>query len=284
VNKNEALEATVKKLVLKRYSERTINTYKSLLLRFFNFYPGREVNSICKNDIQRYLLELIRLGYSESMQNQAINAIKFYYEQLLGQPRTFYTADRPKRERKLPTVLSTFEIKSILEQVKNIKHKSILSLIYSSGLRISEALDLKINDIDSYRMLIHIRGAKGKKDRMVILSEAALQLLRKYYLKYKPNKWLFEGQSGGQYSNTSCQSILKRAVKKAGIRKHVTLHTLRHSFATHLLENGTDLRYIQSLLGHNSSKTTEIYTHVSQVYLQNIRSPLDLDLGNDKFD
>ena len=151
-------------------------------------------------------------------------------------------------------------------------------------MRISEGLHLKINDIDSDRMLIHIKGAKGKKDRMVILSEAALQLLRKYYLEYKPIKWLFEGQSGEQYSNTSCQSILKRAVKKAGIRKHVTLHTLRHSFATHLLENGTDLRYIQSLLAHNSSKTTEIYTHVSQAHLQNIKSPFDSNLGNDKFD
>ena len=149
-------------------------------------------------------------------------------------------------------------------------------VIYSSGLRISELLNLKINDIDSKRMLIHIKGSKGRKDRLVILSEVALKMLRKYYIEYKPMDWLFEGASGGQYSTTSCRAIWKRAVSSTGIKKHVTLHTLRHSFATHLLENGTDIRYIQSLLGHSSSRTTEIYTHVSLTHLQKIKSPLDL--------
>ena len=276
MNRSEAIEAAVKRLVLKRYSNSTIKTYKSLLLRFFNFYSGLEINSICRNDIQRYLLQLVESGYSESMQNQAINAIKFYFEQVLGRPRTFYNAERPKRTRRLPVILSKKEVISIIKGVKNIKHKSILMVIYSSGLRVSEALNLELKDINSHRMLIHVKGAKGKKDRMVILSQITLRLLRKYYISYRPGKWLFEGYNGSKYSSRSCQEIFKRAILKAGIKKNVTLHTLRHSFATHLLEAGTDLRHIQVLLGHNSSKTTEIYTHVSDMYIRNIRSPLDI--------
>ena len=275
----EAIEAIEKRLKIKRYSRSTIRTYRSLLTKFFNFYSDMEIDKINREDIQRYLLHLIDNGYSESLQNQAINAIKFFYEQVLDNPRTIYKAERPKREKRLPIVLSPEEVRSIFDQIDNIKHRTILMVIYSSGLRISELLNLKINDIDSKRMLIHIKGSKGKKDRLVILSEVALKMLRKYYIDYKPKYWLFEGANGGIYSSSSCQAILKRAVSSAGIKKHVTLHTLRHSFATHLLENGTDLRYIQSLLGHNSSRTTEIYTHVSQTHLQKIKSPLDLISG-----
>lgn len=273
---NEAIELTEKRLKIKRYSESTVKTYKSLLSNFFNYYSDQEIDKINRNDIQAYLLHLIDSGYSESLQNQAINAIKFFYEKVLNHPRTIYKAERPKREKRLPTVLSSGEVRSIFNQVENIKHKTILVVIYSSGFRISELLNLKINDIDSKRMLIHIKGSKGRKDRLVILSEVALKMLRQYYIDYKPKTWLFEGANSGKYSASSCRSILKRAVLKAGIKKHVTLHTLRHSFATHLLESGTDIRYIQSLLGHNSSRTTEIYTHVSQTHLQKIKSPLDL--------
>ena len=276
MNLNQAIEETEKRLKIKRYSKSTIKTYKSLLINFFNYYSELEIDKINRDDIQLYLLHLIDAGYSESMQNQAINAIKFFYENVLDHPRTIYKAERPKREKRLPTVLSPSEVRSILNQVKNTKHKTILVVIYSSGLRISELLNLKINDIDSNRMLIHIKGSKGRKDRLVILSEVALKMLRNYYIEYKPKTWLFEGVNGSQYSTTSCRAILGRAVKNSGIKKHVTLHTLRHSFATHLLENGTDLRYIQSLLGHSSSRVTEIYTHVSQAHLRNIKSPLDL--------
>lgn len=218
---------------------------------------------------------LVRMGYSISMQDQVINAIKFFYEMILERPREYYHVERPRNERKLPVVLSGEEVREILIQVKNIKHKCLLMLIYSGGLRIGEALNLKPTDIDSKRMLIHIRTSKGNKDRYVTLSKHLLDILRIYYKAYKPKKWLFEGPNGNQYSYRSSVNIFNRAVSKAGIKKQVSLHTLRHSFATHLLEDGTDLRIIQVLLGHNSSKTTEIYTHVSGAQLQKIKSPLD---------
>ena len=172
-------------------------------------------------------------------------------------------------------MISQKDISSIFEKIENLKHKSILYTIYSGGLRISELVNLKISDIDSERNLITIRDAKGKKDRVTLLSKNLLILLRKYYLEYKPKEYLFESPDSGKYSVRSVDKILKRAVSQTNIRKKVTVHTLRHSFATHLLEQGTDLRYIQSLLGHNSSKTTEIYTHVTKRGLENIVSPLD---------
>lgn len=272
---NEAIKAVVDKLTVMRYSESTISTYRSLLRNFLLYYQCKSPEEIDKDDIMDYLLHLIDNGASTSLQNQAINAIKFYYEKVLGYPKEYYFIDRPKKEYKLPTVLSLEEVKLIFQNVMNLKHKCILMLIYSAGLRIGEALNLQIEDIDSKRMLIHIRSAKGKKDRIVPLSEKILKLLRIYYKAYKPKKLLFEGMDGGKYSNRSAQNIINRAVKKTGIKKKVTLHTLRHSYATHLLEAGTDLRYIQVLLGHRNSKTTEIYTHVSQSSLQNIKSPLD---------
>ena len=206
----------------------------------------------------------------------------FYYEQVLGGKRKFYFLDRPKKEKRLPVVLSEPEVVRIFAQMENLKHKCLLMLIYSAGLRIGEALNLKVADIDSARGQVSIRGAKGNKDRMSLLSASLLPLLRDYYQQYQPKKYLFEGMGVGKYSARSAQAVLKRAVQKAKIQKKVTLHTLRHSFATHLLENGTDLRYIQTLLGHNSSRTTEIYTHVSTKALRDIRSPLDkLNLGTE---
>jgi len=183
---------------------------------------------------------------------------------------------RPKRSKLLPNVLSKEEIKLILNAHGNIKHKTMLSLIYACGLRRSELLHLKPADIDSMRGIVIIRQAKGKKDRIAPLSEKILILLREYYAISKPKIWLFEGQNvGEQYSEQSLQSVLKQALQKVGNTKPVTLHWLRHSYATHLLESGTDLRYIQELLGHSSSKTTEIYTHVSTKSLQQIKSPFD---------
>jgi integrase/recombinase XerD len=183
---------------------------------------------------------------------------------------------RPKRSKVLPNVLSKEEIKLILNAHSNIKHKMMLSLIYSCGLRRSELINLKPQDIDSKRNIVLLKNAKGKKDRITPLSPIILEMLRNYYNGYKPKTWLFEGQIvGEQYSEQSLQSVLKQALQKAGITKPVTLHWLRHSYATHLLESGTDLRYIQELLGHSSSKTTEIYTHVSTKSIQQIKSPFD---------
>jgi Site-specific recombinase XerD len=213
---------------------------------------------------------------SESYQNIVINAIKFYYERVLGGQRKIYLVERPRREKRLPVVLSCDEVISILNCTENIKHKALLMLVYSAGLRISEAINMKITDIDSKRMQIHIRDSKGKKDRYTILSEKVLEVLRIYYKAYKPKQWVFEGTSNdGRYSVRSIQSVLKASVEKAGITKQVTLHTLRHSFATHLLEEGTDLRYIQSLLGHGSSKVTEVYTNITTSGFSKIKSPLD---------
>jgi site-specific recombinase XerD len=175
----------------------------------------------------------------------------------------------------LPNVLSKEDVIAIIAATTNLKHKALLALIYSAGLRISEALAMQPKDIDSKRMLIHVKNAKGKKDRYTLLSEKVLVILREYYNIYQPKTYLFEGQAGGAYSSRSAQTVLKLAVKKAGIDKPVSLHTLRHSFATHLLESGTDLRYIQDLLGHSSPKTTMIYTHVSSSSLKKIKNPFD---------
>ena len=194
----------------------------------------------------------------------------------MGGRRKFYFIDRPNKEKTLPSVLSTQEVIDILKQTENIKHKAILMTIYSAGLRISESINLKFKDIDSDRMQIRVEQGKGKVDRYSLLSKRTLMILREYYKQYRSTVWLFEGvKKGEQYSTRSIQQVFQDAVHKAGITKDVSVHTLRHSFATHLLENGTDLRYIQSLLGHANSKTTEIYTHITTKGFDQIKSPLD---------
>ena len=264
------------KLSIKRYSPNTMKTYLNCFKEFINYYSSIELSDIKEEHIKQYLLYLIEAKkVSSSYQNQMINSIKFYYEQVLGKERKFYYIDRPFKEHKLPSVLSIEEVKKIIAQIENIKHKCMILLLYSAGLRISELIHLKLGDIDSKRMLIHVKSAKGQKDRMALLSEKVLIYLREYFLVYKPRDYLFEGQMGGAYATRSVQEIFQRACAKAGIKKKASLHTLRHSFATHLLENGTDLRYIQVLLGHSSSKTTEIYTHITRKGMENIKSPLD---------
>ena len=260
----------------KRYSESTKRTYMSYYSDFITCFESREISDIQQNEINDYILKLIReKDISGSQQNQRINSIKFYYEKVLGREKQYFSIIRPRKEKKLPNVLSKEEIRLILNSIDNIKHKSIIGVIYSGGLRRGEVLKLRVEDIDSQRMLIKIRGAKGKKDRYTLLSNRILIDLREYYKKHKPTKWLFEGVGDEQYSAESVANILKKAVKKSGLIKRITPHMLRHSFATHLLEQGTDLRYIQVLLGHSSSKTTEIYTHVSNSNLRNISNPLD---------
>lgn len=266
----------VEKLKELRYSGQTIKTYSALFEEFINYYHKKEIARIDEPMIKAYLRYLVtERKVSTSYQNQAINAIKFYYERILGGQRKIYFIDRPRREKILPSVLSEEEVAGIFQSIDNIKHKAILMTIYSAGLRISELIHLKISDIDSKRMQIRVEQSKGKKDRYTLLSTKALEVLRIYFRKYKPQTWLFEGQKGEQYSARSIQNILKKAVAATGITKPVTVHTLRHSFATHLLENGTDLRYIQNLLGHESSKTTEIYTHITTRGFDKIKSPLD---------
>ena len=265
------------KLVELRYSQKTIKLYTGLFEEFINYYPTYDIKTIDEPMIIKFLRYLVtERKISITYQNQSINAIKFYYEKVLGGQRKFYFIDRPKKEKALPSVLSTEEVKALLNATENIKHKAILMTIYSAGLRISEAISLKIKDIDSERMQIRVEQAKGKRDRYTLLSEKTLQVLRTYFKEYRPQTWLFEGlKLGEQYSTRSIQNIFQASVQKAGIIKDVSVHTLRHSFATHLLENGTDIRYIQSLLGHSSSKTTEIYTHITTKGFDQIKSPLD---------
>lgn len=269
-------ESMLLKLQELRYSSQTIKTYKSLFEELINHYPTTEINKIDEQQIIAFCQYLvIDRKVSASYQNQAINAIKFYYEKVLGGQRKFYFLERPGKEKSLPTVLNTEEITVILRATNNLKHRAILTVIYSAGLRIGELVQLKIKDIDSSRMQIRIEQGKGKKDRYTLLSPKTLDLLRIYFKAYQPKEYLFEGQEGGQYSARSIQTFFREISKKVGIKKRVSVHTLRHSFATHLLENGTDLRYIQALLGHESSKTTEVYTHVTTKGFEQIKSPLD---------
>ncbi|WP_339634496.1 site-specific tyrosine recombinase/integron integrase [Bizionia echini] len=269
-------EVYLQKLELKKYSNNTVRLYVKLFEEFINHFFDKDIDHINELDIRDYLKLLVTSKRSNSYINQSINSIKFYYEVVMGMPNRLYRIDRPRKKKKLPVVLSKDQIKLLIDSTNNLKHKCIVSLLYSSGLRRSELLNLKINDIDSSRMLIHVTDAKGNKDRYTILSINALKDLREYYKQWKPQEYLFEGIKNKQYSTGSVGKIISAAAIKAGIRKHVTPHTLRHSFATHLLENGTDLRYIQLLLGHNSTKTTEIYTHVAKSSFDSIENPLDL--------
>lgn len=264
-------------LLSRRYSDSTIITYSEALKSFLTFYNDKAVAEITNQDIVTYNNDhILKNNLSESYQNQIVNAIKLFFTTIRETKIEIDKIHRPKRAKVLPNVLSKEEIKLILNAHSNIKHKTMLSLIYSCGLRRSELLNLKPTDIDSKRGIVIIKQGKGKKDRIAPLSPKILEMLREYYSIHKPSIWLFEGQNFGEkYSEQSLQSVLKQALQKARITKPVTLHWLRHSYATHLLENGTDLRYIQELLGHNSSKTTEIYTHVSTKSIQQIKSPFD---------
>lgn len=269
-------EEYLQKLLELRYSESTFKTYKHAFVEFLNYYPDQSVEEISEEQIINYIRYLVNdRKISISVQNTTINSIKFYYEKVLGGKRTFYHLDRPRTEKTLPEVMSEEQVADLLNSIENLKHKAILMTIYSAGLRLGEAINLRISDIDSKRKQIRIEQAKGKKDRYTLLSVKTLEVLKMYFLAYKPKVWLFEGQNGGQYSTKSIQKIFHNAKEKAKINKNVTVHTLRHSFGTHLLENGTDLRYIQVLLGHSSSKTTEIYTHITTKGFDKIVSPLD---------
>jgi len=235
-----------------------------------------DLKQITKEQIEGFVYQLIKENnISESYQNQMINAIKAYYEHVLGLPREFYEIERPKKSVKIPNILSEEEVYKIIQNPKNLKHQAILWTIYSGGLRISEVINLRLADINSKDGYIFIKGAKGKKDRKTILSEYLIIMLRNYYVKFKPAYWLFEGQTGGKYSVTSIRNIFRKAVKNTNSNPWATVHTLRHSFATHCIQNGVNMRHIQNMLGHSSPKTTEIYTKTIEINNKKIKSPLD---------
>ncbi len=261
----------------KRYSDSTVETYVMAIGMFLRFIKPKTSAEAINEDMRRFVYQyMIPRKLSFSYQNQVVNAAKLFFKLIRGSVLITEQLERPRREHKLPNVLSKEEVKLILNALPNSKHRTMLSLIYACGLRRSELLNLKPANIDSKRHLLLILNAKGKKDRVIPISDKLIDMLRDYYRMYKPKIWLFEGQNAGeQYSETSLQAVLKQAIEKVKIMKPVTLHWLRHSYATHLLESGTDLRYIQELLGHKSSKTTEIYTHVSEKSLQKINSPFD---------
>ncbi|MBX2956554.1 MAG: tyrosine-type recombinase/integrase [Cyclobacteriaceae bacterium] len=274
--RKEALEQMRKKLKLKNYSPSTIKTYTEQFKLFLQFFPESHPQELDEDEILHYMMHLIEnKKLSVSAQNQAINAIKFYYEKMLKQDRKVYDLERPLKEKKLPEVLSQEEVMAIFEATGNLKHRTMLMILYASGLRRSELLNLRIGDVDFHRNIVLVRGGKGRKDRHSVMAQSLMPLVEQYLAEYKPKFWLFEGVTGEQYSAGSLQQVLKRAVYKAGIRKNVRLHMLRHSFATHLLESGTSTRYIQVLLGHDSPKTTEIYAQVTRFGLDKVMSPLD---------
>jgi len=263
-------------LIRRRYSENTIKVYSSMFQSFINYYSNKEIDEITETDIRKYQDYLVKVKkVSTSTQNQAINSIKFYFEKVKGEDKLDIYIERPIREKKLPEIISENEVFKLLKVTTNLKHKAVITMLYSSGLRRSELINLRLKDVDYDKKIIFVRSGKGKKDRTTILANNAILVLKKYIDLYNPNYWLFEGVGRRQYSSTSIVSILRKASIKSKLNKIVRPHMLRHSFATHLLEQGVDLRYIQNMLGHSSSKTTEIYTQVRSHSLAKIKSPFD---------
>jgi len=280
----EQLFRLEKALVLKKYSASSVRTYKNMFSVFLTKFSNKDIGLITKEEIEGFVYELITKNkIGESYQNQLINAIKAYYEHVLKLPREYYEIQRPKKAVSIPNVLSKEEVLKIIQHPKNIKHKAILWTIYSAGLRISEVLNLRIIDVHSKEGYLFVKDSKGKKDRKTILSNNLVLLLRNYFKKEKPSYWLFEGQTGGKYSTTSVRAIFRKAVAETNSNPWATVHTLRHSFATHCIENNVNLRYLQNMLGHNSPKTTEIYTKTIHINNKNIESPLDNMLKNINF-
>ncbi len=271
------LRGFVKYMRGKVFSESTVRTYYIHILDFTIYLKGKPVAEIVNRDVELFVEDIcVKRRYSVSTLRQVISAMKqfanFHPTCRIENPEL----ERPHKSRFLPVVLSKQEVIDLLRNTRNLKHKAVLALLYSSGLRIGELIDLELNDIDVDRRQIFIRNGKGRKDRYVIMAESFRQLLHNYLMTYRPLKYFVEGQNPNtQYAPTSVRSFLKRSCKLAGINKKVTPHTLRHSYATHLLEQGVDLRYIQELLGHARPETTMIYTHVSKRDMLNIESPLD---------
>jgi integrase/recombinase XerD len=274
-----ALEKFIELLKLKAYSPSTIRTYRNEFLQLLQILKKKPVNELIPDDLKRYMVYAMeKEGIKENTAHSRLNALKFYFEQVLHREKFFWEIPRPKKPLLLPKVLGEDELGKLFNSLGNAKHKAMLFTAYSAGLRVSEVAALKIKDIDSGRMQILVEQAKGKKDRYVTLSPVLLDILRSYIKKYKPKPliYLFESeQTGTAYPTRTIQRIFQIAKEKSGIKKEVGIHSLRHSFATHLLEKGTDIRYIKEILGHFDIKTTERYLHVSKKELANIMSPLD---------
>jgi integrase/recombinase XerD len=260
-----------------RYPPTTVRTYTSMMVTFLRFVSPREASECNTDDLVRMVNEyVLERGLSYSFQNQLISSVKKFYKEICREVIDPGEFTRPRTRHKLPNVLSKEEVKKILMAPMNEKHKAILSIIYGCGLRRSEVITLELEDIDRDRMLLSVRQSKGFKDRIVPVSVKLVEMIDSYVSRYRPVVYLFEGQRQGErYSAASIEKVFRVAAEKAGIKKSITLHGLRHSYATHLLESGTDLRYIQELLGHKSSRTTEIYTHVTEKSIQKIRTPFD---------
>lgn len=273
----QQLKEYINQLKLKGYSPNTARAYVNEFVQFLNYLGEIEVSLCTETEVKNYLIYCIDdLKLKENTLHSRINGIKFYFEKVLFQDRMSFEIPRPKKQKKLPKALNINEIRLIFFHTKNLKHNTILKICYGMGLRLSEIVNIKIQDIDSQSMRVFLERAKGKKDRYVNLPQSLLEQLRIYYKEYKPKEYLFEGQYGGQYSPRSVQNIFKNSLQKAGIKKQVGIHSLRHSYATHLLENGTDIRFIQELLGHNDIKTTLLYTNITDTSLRKIISPLDM--------
>ena len=271
-----ALVALREKLLLKSYSRNTQRTYYYEFAQLLYVLKNHPVNELTPERLKDYFLYCVaKLKMTESQMQSRINAVKFYFEQVLGREKIFFDIPRPKMPSQLPKHISQRDVKKLFSAVENEKHALILKLCYGMGLRVSEIVNLKITDIDSGNMQALIARAKGKKDRYVNLPESILEDLRSYFRVYRPKKYLFEGRDGGKYNIRSAQKVFENTLKKAKINKETGIHGLRHSFATHLLEKGTDISYIQKLLGHNDVKTTLIYAQVAQKDLKRIKSPLD---------
>ncbi len=272
-----ALESFVQRLQLKAYSKSTITTYRNEFIQLLKLLKHKPVDALSVDDLKRYMsYVLVKERISENTAHSRLNALKFYFEQVLGREKFFWEIPRPKKVQKLPKVISEEKILEGMLKIENLKHKTLLLLAYSAGMRVSEVVKLKIADINSDRMQININHAKGKKDRVVTLSKSILPYLREYYMKYRPTDWLFEGFNNKEhYSARSAQLVFKEAYKKLGLPAQCSFHSLRHSYATHLLESGTDISYIQKLLGHSDIKTTLRYTQISKKDIGQIESPLD---------
>ncbi len=279
----EALRTFIEHLQLKAYSQNTIRTYVHEFRQFLQVLGQVDVARLPEPKIRDYIVFCLeRLHLSENTVHSRMNAIKFYFDQVLHRPSAFFQLPRPKKPKLMPRVLSLAELKTMLDLTPNLKHNTMLRICYGMGLRVSEIIGLRLSDINSKTMQVLISRGKGKKDRYVNLPQSILAQLRAYYLGYKPANYLFEGQSGDQYSIRSAQQVFQSALKRANINVKTGIHSLRHSYATHLLEQGTDIRLIKELLGHDDIRTTMRYTHVSPQSVRNIKSPLDRLDGPEK--
>lgn len=266
------LEKTKQELKLRNYSPGTIKAYLSCLQEYFHFQKTN-LAKIDEEKIKQFLLNKQNKKYSPQTINLYLNAIKFFYREALKIPQKI-DLKFAKRNKKLPVVLTRKEIKEIIKVIKNPKHKLLVSLVYGSGMRLSELINLKTKDVNLEELTLHLKNAKGKKDRMTIFPEKIRNDLQVLITAKNSDDYLFESERGGRLNQRTVRKVFKKAVQEIGIKKEATFHSLRHSFATHLLENGVDIRYIQELLGHCNIRTTQVYTQVTNPIIKNIKSPL----------